>query len=534
MFNRKTQLIFLVICFSLTAIADAGHGDWSHYGHDATRHSIAIDGPNTIDVGTLAWVADTDPQDPNYYVEFEGASGPVVYNGKVYAYAKYFEPNEESLSGFDYTHSQIIAYDANSGQMLWAAVLDNAIWDSWSTPSIDNTHNTVLIGSGDKIFAFDAQTSTQKWATQLDRNVINASVCTALDIPHARAFITDYSGYSSLSGKLYCINLDPNEPNNPYEPGQIVWSDTIGSTSGNSPAYKNGVVYVASITDPNNPWPSGGAIHAYDATAATPAKLWQNTDPNFEGFTGGVTVTKQGFLYAANYDFYGEGDNSALCKIDCNDGSIVWITQTERTSSMPVVAGDKIYISGGLEGYGSHPKVEAYQDLGTAVTKLWETPLSMAVGGWLNQPVYANGKLYVGAIPLEGNYFGAYTDLYILNVALTADDPNLIPDDPNFIIDHYSGGCGNSPAVTYDSIYSIGYNYTAEVYGLFKFHQPALLADISKNNVVDMNDLAEFVKSWLYDGPIGVIRSDLDLDGDVDFVDFSLLANEWRKELSGQ
>lgn len=509
------RLISLFLAFSIAGVADAGSENWSHYGHSATRHSIAIDGPNTIDVNTLKWVADADPQDPNYYVEFEGATGTVVYNNKVYAYAKYYDSNDPNYPDCEPNGSQIIAYDVNSGQLLWTTVIDKAIYGSWSTPCVDTKHNTVLIGSGYKVFALDAQSGVQKWATQLDKFVVNASVCTALDIPYARAFITDYDGFGS-TGKLYCINLDPNEPNNPYEPGGIVWSDVIGATSGNSAAYKDGVVYVAKGTDS-----TPGAIYAYDAAAWPDAvRLWESTDPNFDGFSGGVSVTKEGFLYAANYDWADQNENnSALCKIDCNDGSIVWITQTERTSSMPVVAGDKIYISGGFYGWGSRPKVEAYHDHGSTVTKLWETGSNIAVGGWTNQPVYANGKLYVGAIPFDGDYFGAYTELYILDVSITADDPN-------FIIAHYQDKeCGNSPVVTYDSIYTIGND------GLFKFHQPALLGDISKNNKVDIKDLAELVDVWLCEGPIGVSRSDLDLDGDVDFIDFSLLANEWSREL---
>ena len=518
------RLINLSFVFAVVAGVQAGPQDWPTYANTMCRQSIAVDGPNTINAGTLKWVADRDPQDANYYVEFENASGPVVYNDKVYAYAKYFEPNDQSPTGFDYTHSQIVAYDTSSGQILWATVIDKAVWDSWSTPCIDTKHNTVLIGSGNKVFALDAQSGTQTWATQLDKNVINASVCVAVDIPYARAFITDYDGFGT-TGKLYCINLDPKELNNPYKPGQIVWSDTIGAASGNTAAYKNGVVYVASVRGPNN---TSGTIYAYDATAEPNViKLWQVTDPNFEGFTGGVTVTKEGFLYAASYDWaQEEEDNSALCKIDCNDGCIVWITQTERTSSTPVVVGDKLYISGGLVGWGSRPKVEAYRDLGDTVIKLWETGANIAVGGWSNQPVYANGKLCVGAIPFEGNYFGAYTELYILNVSITTDDPNLIPADPSFITAHYQDKeCGNSPAVTYDSIYTFGYD------GLFKFYQPAFLCDISKNNKVDTYDLAELVNMWLWDGAIGVNRSDLDLDGDVDFKDFVLLANEWGGQL---
>jgi len=413
------------------------------------------------------------------------------------------------------TNSQIIAYDANSGQLLWASAIDKAVWDSWSSPCIDAKHNTVLIGSGSRVFALDANNGAQLWATSLDQNVVNASVCAAIDIPNARAFITDYDDMFGGTGKFYCINLDANGPNNPYQPGQIVWSQLIGNSSGNTVAYSNGIVYVANISPDFL-----GYIRAYDATAASPVQLWKITNP--EGFWGGVVVTKEGFLYAATYDFWGEEDNSTFFKIDCADGNIVWVTPTERTNAMPIVVGDRIYISGGVDGYGSRPKVEAYQDNGVSASKLWQTGPDMAVGGWTNQPVYANGKLYVGAIPLGGDYFGAYTELYILNVS-------AMPGESNFVIAHYKAkSCGNNPAVTYTSIYTIGDD------GLFKFHQPGFLGDIHRDKKVDMYDFDEFANDWLFDGPVGVRRPDLDLDGEVDFMDFALLANEWGKELSGQ
>jgi len=499
------------------AVATADIDDWPSYGRTANRCSISVDGPNEISSETLAWNAWEDPCYPGYYIDFEGATGPVVYNGRVFGYAKYYEPNEQAPDGFDYVASQIVGYDSNSGEVLWAKVVEQAVWDSWSSPCVDIKHDSILIGSGSKVYSIDCDSGAEKWATQLEKAVINASVCTATDIPHARAFVTDYDGFGS-TGKFYCINLDANEPGNSYEPGQIVWSDTIGGSSGNSAAYKDGVVYVASVSEPPGSEPNGGTVFAYDATATEPIRLWQTTDPNFEGFFGGVTVTKEGFLYAANYDFYEGEDNSALVKIDCNDGAIVWETAVERTQSIPVVVGDKIYISAGMAGYGSRPKVEAYQDSGGSVTKLWETPASMIVGGWTNQPAYADGKLYVGSIPVEGNYFGTYTDLYIFDV-------NTTPGDPNFVIDHYEG-CGNSCAVTYDSIYTIGYD------GLFKFYQPALVADITADGAVDIFDLSEFVDGWLYDGPVGVSRSDMNLDGGVDFLDYEMLASDWAEQIN--
>jgi outer membrane protein assembly factor BamB len=496
-------LVSVVLACAVVTGVQAGSQDWPAYGHNASRQAISVDGPNAISANTLKWVADKDPQDPNYYVEFESATGPVVYKGRVYAYAKYY--NESS----EYTNSQIIAYDANSGGILWATPIDKAVWGSWSSPCVDTKHNTVLIGSGTRVFALDKDSGEEVWATPMDQNVVNASVCVTADLPHARAFITDYNDMFAGTGKFYCINLDANGAGNPYQPGEIVWSQVIGNTSGNTAAYSNGIVYVANISPDFK-----GYIRAYDATAVSPVQLWEVTNP--EGFWGGVVVTKEGFLYAATYDFWGDEDNSTLFKIDCADGNVIWATPTERTNAVPVVVGDRIYISGGVEGYGSRPKVEAYQDNGSSAGKLWETGASIAVGGWTNQPAYANGKLYVGATLLDE----AYTELYVLDVSKE-------PNDANFIIAHYTDNkCGNSPAVTYTSIYTVGYD------GLFKFHQPGFLGDVTKNGEVDMSDLGKLADDWLYDGPIGVKRSDLDLDGDVDFTDFALLANEWRKELS--
>jgi outer membrane protein assembly factor BamB len=503
--------ISMVLMFAVVANVQAGPQDWLAYARTMSRESIAVDGPNTIDNNTLAWNAYIDPQDPNYYVNFIRETGPIVYNGKVYAYAAGIPNN-----------SKIIAYDADSGQAIWWTEIDEvafAMMASWSTPCIDTKHNTVLIGSGQKVFALDANSGAKLWATQLNSSIINASVCVAIDIPHTRAFITDYAFDSNdLEGRFYCINLDAYEPDNPYQPGQIVWSQTMDLTSGNSPAYRDGVVYVASVGED---YDMHGTIRAFDATANSAVELWRFTNPDYEGFWGGVVVTKEGFLYAATYNFY-EGwleDNSTMFKVNCSNGNIVWTAAIQSTNCVPVVVGDKIYVSGGYTE--SKFKIEAYYDYGETVTKLWQTDTNLSIGGWDIQPVYANGKLYVGASSL-GYLHPFYDELYILNVTVT-------PDNPNFVIAHYTDWwCGYSPAVTYDSVYAIGDD------GLFKFHQQAFLADISKNNAVDINDLYEFADDWLYDGPVGVKRPDLDLDGYIDFIDFAFLANEWRQELSGE
>ena len=469
---RRCGWAITILIGLVTVQALGGEDDWTHLGRDASRQSIAADGPNTLDANTPGWVVKTDPQNSSHDIAVEGATGPVVYAGKVFAYAG---------CGQD-PNSQVAAWDAASGRLLWSTRIDKASWGSWSTPCVDTKHNSVLIGSGSRIFALDANDGSPVWKVpiELEGPVINASICTALDLPHARAFLTD----ASKDGHLYCINLDANEPNNPHEPGHILWGYQIGSTLGNSPSYADGVVYVA----------AGGTIYAFDANAASepnkpiwkaPKDNWVAVDPNIPvrgQFWGGVTATQEGFLYAATYKYdttTGE-NNSTLVKLDRRDGRIIWTFDVERTDTIPVVVGDMIFVSGGLSGpFGSKPKLQAFHDLGDRAKLDWDTSVALpdeAIGGWTAQPCYASGKLYVGGITSVGDYFGAYDTLYILDVSCR-------PEDPGFVIHEAQEGCGNSPVVTHDSVYSIGPN------ALTRFYQPCTLPGIIGDGPVNASEM---------------------------------------------
>jgi outer membrane protein assembly factor BamB len=410
-----------------------------------------------VDASTLVWEVTTDPQDADRQIEFEGATGPVVYAGKVFAYVRCAEdPN-----------SQVAAWDTDSGRLLWSTLIDPACDGSWSTPCVDTRHNSVLIGSGYRVFALDVNDGSPVWASPavLEGSVVNPSICVASDLPHARALITDasYQVMDGQGGHLYCINLDANEPNNPYEPGQILWAYHLGNTMGDSPSYLDGVVYVVTA-DP--------CVYAFDATATSeptePIWTTQCHDRIIGPFWGGVTVTPERFLYAATYlyDLSTGQNNSTLVKIDCTDGRIVWTTAVERTDTIPVVVRSTIFVSGGAAGdYGSRPKVQAFRDLGDRAELAWDTSVSLpdeVIGGWIAQPTYASGKLYVGTQSQP------YWDLQWHpngNGCLHVLDVTRQPGDEGFLIGHVEG-CGNSPAVTSDGLYSIGPN------ALMKFCQP--------------------------------------------------------------
>jgi len=503
--------IAVLLALLLPLRSQAGPFDWTCLGGRADRRSVNVTAPDINDY-TIRWAVWQDPNDPDIFINFQEATGPVVANGRVFALAQHLDPQHPGYPDCPASAGKVVCYDADDAELLWCRIVDKPANGSWTTPCYDTAHNQLLLAVSDKVYSFDAATGDTQWTTQLDKYVVNASPCVALDLPFARAFVTDYDGQGS-HGELYCINLDPRRPENPYDPGQIVWRRTIGATSGNSPTYINGNVYVASITSPGVQWVPdnnslAGTLHAFDVTSDNPVKLWQTTSSDFEGFFGGVTVTENGYLYAANWDFYGGENNSTLCKVDCNNGAIVWMTDTERTDSIPVVAGDRVYISGGIEGYGSRTKVTAYLDRGQTVEKLWETPPDMLVGGWNNQPVFADGKLYVGSCASYG-YICGYSDLYVLDVSLD-------PADDGFVIDTFYAA-GNSPAITHDSLYTLGPE------GAVKFASLNLLGDLNDDGSADYLDIGRLCSNWLKTSPVGTCREDLNCDGLINISDFSLL-----------
>ena len=412
--------------------------DWPQYAHNARRDATATSAP--ADLSAPLWTASENTA--GQPLLFEGPSSPVVFNGRAYANARLY-------SGTSHESNKLVAFDLQTGEVLFETVITRATFNSWSSPGVDVAHATVLIGSGNTVYAIDATSGEITWATPLLRNIVNASICVADGLEPGRAFITDFDGTGS-SGSLYCLNTSAFDAVfNPYDPGDIVWRETLGGTSGNTPAYLDGVVYVASITRAGSS-PAMGHVFAFDVLAPEPTRqLWAT--PVNEGFFGGVTIAG-GHVYAASYDLLGQQNNSTLVKLRSSDGAIQWTAACERTNSIPIVDGDMVYLAAGIPGFGSVPKVQAFLDTGTSAALAWDTYAdttgTLVVGGWTHQPALADGVLYCGKIPTGGSSFGAYTDLYLLDVTLT-------PDDPDFVIDQLTG-IGSSPAIGDGRLYSIG------------------------------------------------------------------------------
>lgn len=435
----NTTVFFAIAMFICAAVRSSrAFGDWLQFAGDAGHTSIATHAPD--DLTAVLWVAGESP--PGTPIVFEGPSSPVVFENRVFVNARHY-------TDAAYTDNKLIAFEADSGQVLWETIVDKTVYDFWFSPVVDAAHGAVLLATGGSLHSVDAAGGGINWSTRLDQGIVNATAVVAPDLTPGRAFMTDYDPFGS-EGALYCINTsDFESAANPFQPGDVVWRETLGDTSGNTPAYHDGIVFVAANAGPSG---SNGRVYAFDIDAPQASRcLWTYELHVAQGFFGGVGHV-DGFVYAASYNFDGSGDNSFLVKLDALTGDAAWIVPCERTQSVPVVGDDHIYLAAGIPGFGSAPKVQAFLDDGSSAVKIWDTwndtAGALLVGGWTHQPVLADGILYAGAIPAAGPFFTPYTDLYMLDVSKT-------PADAGFVVDHLAG-MGSSPAVCGGRLFTLG------------------------------------------------------------------------------
>ena len=493
----------LLISLAATLQAES----WTHYAGDASRRGTA---PRAAqDLNHHAWTVTAAADE-----EFLWRAAPVAHNGLVFATVRGFtEPDP------NHVEDRVVAFDAFDGYRVWTRPIAKDVWDSWSSPAVDTRNNTVLVTTGWTLHAIDITSGNVIWTMPTARRIVNASPAVTTDleadgVPANRALLTDYDGFGD-GGTLYAVNVDPFDAiYNPYEPGNVVWTYELNGAAGNSPAYADGVVYVAA---------SSGTVCAIDVAAGPPVVWEVSVDftgyPPYSGFYGGLAVSN-GALYLASYTYYGGQNTGGLFKLNATNGAVVWDTPCERTDAIPVVTDDgQIFIAGGLDDAGSVVTTQAYQDNGTTVTPLWDTYVdsggTLGIGGWTHQPVYSNGYLYVGRPyedPVQWLYFEPYTDLYVIDTAHT-------PDQPEFIVSQYTG-CGASPAIADGTIYSLGKD------GLVALEPSVVcLADLDGNGSVGLADLQLLLAAYgTTPGDSGFDSgADLDRNGVVDLADLQAL-----------
>jgi len=475
-------------CWAVPVLAAAcgqTHGqDWPQFAR----------GPNRVSVSPGATAPPLSLAMPRWVLSQDSSSNPITFVGQAGVAAGAGRVVAVGRVGGQF---KVFCVDAAAGSILWAQPVPATILDSWSTPAIDLEHSLVLVASGAFLTALDLASGQARWQAALSRSVVNASPLVTSDLgPADRAFITDYDGFGG-AGRLYCVNIDPFDAQaNPHQPGEIVWSVVLGTTSGNTPAYRDGVVYVASVSDESGT--TAGRVMGFPATAAAaPAPLWVFTNPAGPGFFGGVCIAGDGdgWVYAASYSLLGGHMSSNLVKLDAGAGAMAWSVPCNRTDATPIpLPGGLVAVSGGVAGFGSMPSLGLFRDDGPSATMLWDSALEtwvdtnqngwidpgecMIVGGWTHQPALVGGRLYTGAVPVATPGFGACTDVYAIDLLHR-------PGEAGFILGH-AQGMGSTPAAAGGNLYTVGSG------GLYAFG-PECYANCDGSGVPPVLNVSDYV-----------------------------------------
>jgi len=501
--------------------------------HHGVSNSIALPHGNAPAEATLApaWITSTDEHGRPFAAI--AAQTPTFDDQRVYISARV-----TTQAGPQW---RLLAVERSGGTATWSSPISPPLVDSFSSATVDSNRGQVIIASGRDVVCFDAQSGAQTWSRRLARNVVNASPVIADDVEgRARAFITDYDGFGQAAS-LYCINIDEHSDDNPFDPGEVIWSVLIGGASGATPAFLpacdggTGLVYVATRGEPSF---VPGTILAFDAYAnnsPSPAFITHNAID--EGFYGTISIEPPSnqsvhpTLYAVSYEFYGGLASANLIAVDGVTGSVRWSMPSNRGASAPVLLGNgRIAVSAGVQGYGTLPSVALYLDRKDHALELWNIVRDSwtdhnndhvidpdecdSVGLWSYQPIASSDLrlLSVGVAP-ESASVGAF------GPSMATLDVALAPWDRTFT--HRTAGISGSPSAGRGCFYAINAS------GLVAFAMPRI--DVNSDGRATIDDLCTFER-----GNASNNRRDVTGDGTVNGTDRATLLGQLRVHEAGR
>lgn len=507
---------------------------------------VAVRGAAPPRLDSPVWSVKQD--DEGYQIEFVWQAPLAITSelnkGLVLALGRISRPNLPANQTF------ALAFDRNSGELAWRTPISNPANLSFAGVTVDAARGTAIVCTDRWVRALKLDNGEVVWQRQLSSIIVNAMPVITTDLGRAnRLFITDYNAYYPTA-RLYCINVDAfDAASNPYQPGAIVWSAQIGSSSGNSPAYLPlclggaGLVYVATPASSVSGY-GAGKVMAFHAASEVASPAWETENVQPSGFYGGLAVappTSPGGrprVYAASYAFSGDQFSSNLLSLDGVTGQVVWSVPSNRTSSTPVPLPDRrVLLSSGYLGYGSTPSLQLFREQTnesqTGAQLVWDTAYStwndannngalepgeyFLVGSWNEQPVVltADGRnlVAIGVPPEESAENSPSNGLYLLDI-------DRDPNDPEFYVACSSAGAaGGSAAVAGLSLASIGCD------GLSLFGVTPGRLDVNWDKFTSVDDL--------YRWESGSGQRDIDRDGSVTPADRMLLIQSLRPTWPG-
>jgi outer membrane protein assembly factor BamB len=392
-------------------------------------------------------------------------------------------------------HMGVVAVNEFDGQIAWTAPVPDLVYDSWSPPSIDPVTAVVVVASDDQVTGLSLWDGHQVWYRNAAAGKVFVNASPTID--GGVAYIAEF-GYGST---LYAIDTTS---------GQLKWQAAVGNIEGNNTVAVN-TTRVMIVTSDGRFRTFNRLTGAADVNVLIPDRAF--------GFFGGVAA-EDGAAYTVSYAFGPRYGSTRLFKIDPANGVVIWSVVAPRTDTIPVIAGNRVLVSGGDDYVRMHDGTDAASlwafDKASG-QKLWSTGLA---GGWTCQPVYVDGIVYVptlsgyGSAPMSG--------------VLYAFDADLTPSNPGFTIDS-TDQIACSVSVADGNVYGTG------LYGLVAIGRSPLAGDINGDGAVDVVDLLMLVDHWasVVGDPNYHVDADFNGDGSVDVVDLLTMVENWGSVSGG-
>ena len=286
-----------VYCIGDSTPTSSSAKDWSlGYVGNIEQPRVGASGPE--DLSNPKWV---------YRTGGKVSSSAAVVNGKVY------------IGSDDHN---LYCLNAYTGQKIW-----NFMTGYWVGASPAVVGGKVYTGADDGYFyCLNAETGQQIWKTNAGGLFDHIMMPQELQSRSSPIIVGDRLYAGALDGKVYCLRISD---------GVVQWTYTTGGPIGGSPAYSNGVIFIAS-TD----------TYMYALTASNGALKWKSIginldvtiNPTYYYAVTGTPVVANGAIYIAagathgqlNYSwsmFPGGGVFGGACRMASfneSTGALIW------------------------------------------------------------------------------------------------------------------------------------------------------------------------------------------------------------------
>ncbi|MBN1236179.1 MAG: PQQ-binding-like beta-propeller repeat protein [Methanotrichaceae archaeon] len=300
--------------------------------------------------------------------------------------------------------NNLTCLDQQSGEVLWIFPFNASGDFAFGFTPVYSRERVFFIS--DRTYCLNASDGEKVWSYALPtgRFAVDASP----GIADGRIVVSDWDGHH-----YYCLD---------EVTGKELWNFTVDGNAQSTPAIAGSRVVFAAWD-----WGLGGKI--YCAHLGNGSEIWNISTENSPC---GSAAIQDETVYMATYNFNGDGD---LLALSLANGSVLWKAQVSPTDSTPALAGGRVYLCGGCQGFS---ELLTYCFAASSGELIWRTPAKERIGDWRCSPAYADGLLFAG----RAN-FTEYGGIFALN-ASNGETAWSYPEG------------GSSPAVAGGMVFTIG------------------------------------------------------------------------------